>query len=111
MSIAEELAKKQLHYYNNHDLEGFLSAYHDDTKIYNIDGTLIMEGKEAMRQRYGERFKNPHLHAELVNRMVFGNKAIDHESVTTEPGGVPTQVAAIYEVEDELIKTVWFVRE
>ena len=110
MSIARELAEKQLECYNNHDLEGFLSAYHDDTKIYNIDGSLIMEGKEAMRERYGERFKNPHLHAELVNRMVFGNKAIDHERVTGI-GDTVTEVAAIYEVEGGLIKTVWFVRE
>ena len=111
MSIAEELAKKQLECYNNHDLEGFLSVYHDDTKIYNIDGTLIMEGKAAMRERYGERFKNPKLHARLVNRMVFGNKAIDHESVTVGDDNPPVQVAAIYEVEGELIKTDWFVRE
>jgi len=111
MSKAQELAKKQLECYNNHDLEGFLSAYHDDTKIYNVsDGALIMEGKEAMRQRYGELFKNKKVHAKLVNRMVFGNKAIDHESVTRGDGNPPTEVAAIYEVEDGLIKTVWFVR-
>jgi len=112
MNIAEEMAKKQLECYNNHDLEGFLSAYHDDTKVYNlIDGSLIMEGKEAMRARYGELFKNTDLHAKLVNRMVIGNKAIDHESVTRGDGNPPTQVAAIYEVVDGLIKTVWFVRE
>jgi len=111
MNIAEEMARKQLECYNNHDLEGFLSAYHDDTKIYNlIDGSLIMEGKGAMRERYGERFKNPNLHAKLVNRMVIGNKVIDHESVTGLGESPPTEVAAIYEVEDGLIKTVWFVR-
>ena len=113
MNIAEKMAQKQLDCYNNHDLEGFLSAYHDDTKIYNLaDGSLIMEGKEAMRERYGERFKNPDLHARLVNRIVIGDsKAIDHESVTGLGDGPPVQVAAIYEIVDELIKTVWFVRE
>lgn len=111
MNIAEKMAAKQLEHYNNHDLEGFLSAYHDDCKVYNVhDGALLMDGKEAMRIRYGELFAKKAVHAKLVNRMVFGNKAIDHESVTRGDGNPPTEVAAIYEVVDELIKTVWFVR-
>jgi len=112
MRTPEELVITQLDYYNKHDLEGFLSVFHDDTKIYNlIDGSLIMEGKEAMRQRYGERFSHPDLHAEIVNRIIIGNKVIDHESVTGAGNEKPVQVAAIYEIQGDFITTVWFVRE
>ena len=50
----------------------------------------------------------PDLHAELVNRMVFGNKVIDHERVHGV-GPVPQEVAAIYEVTPQGIAKVWFV--
>jgi hypothetical protein len=44
----------------------------------------------------------PHLHAELVNRMAFGNKVIDHERVTGLRE-TAKEVAAIYEVVNALI--------
>ena len=112
MSVAESLVKKQLMYYNNRDLEGFLTAFADDCKIYNLaDCSLIMDGKEAMRVRYAQRFLSPDLHAEIVNRIVIGNTVIDHESVTGIGKDAPMQVAAIYEIEGDFIKKVWFVRE
>lgn len=55
------------------------------------------------------RFHLPELHAKLINRMVFGNKVIDQELVTGIPGA-PMEAAAIYEVTEQGISKVCFVR-
>ncbi|MCL2874594.1 MAG: nuclear transport factor 2 family protein [Defluviitaleaceae bacterium] len=112
-TVAENIVQKQLDFYNNHDLEGFLSTYHNDTKIYNLgeENTLIMDGKEVMREKYAVRLSTPGLLSVVDKRIVVGNTVIDHEVVTMEGLNEPLKVAAIYEVEDGLIKTVWFVRE
>jgi hypothetical protein len=66
-------------------------------------------GKAAVSEHYRtNRFNLPALHAELVNRMVFGNKVIDQERVIGVQAE-PMQVAAIYEVTPAGIYKVWFV--
>lgn len=113
MNNAANIVQKQLEFYNAHDLEGFLSTYHEDVKIYNFgtENTLIMEGLETMREKYAVRLSTPGLHAVIDKRIVIGNTVIDHEIVTVDGQDKPTHVAAIYEVIDGLIKNVWFVRE
>ncbi|HSW82906.1 MAG TPA: hypothetical protein VLH12_05490, partial [Usitatibacter sp.] len=49
----------------------------------------------------------PNLHAEILSRIVMGNKVIDHERVSGI-GEKPLEAVAVYEVADGLIKTVWF---
>lgn len=108
----EEIVQKQLDFYNNHDLDGFISTYHEDIKIYNlIDNSIILEGKEFLREKYSERFQIFKVHAEIQNRMIIGNKVIDHEHVTTINTDIIVKAVAIYELEDALIKKVWFVFE
>jgi hypothetical protein len=104
-------AQRQLDAYNDRDLDRFVAEYTDDVVVYtlsNPEPTLV--GREALRQHYRDnRFNLPDLHAKLMNRMVFGNKVIDHEWVTGVPGA-PLDVAAIYEVTEQGISKVWFVR-
>jgi len=109
---AQELAQRQLDCYNAHDLEGFLATYAEDAKLYNLlDGTLIAEGREAMRERYRKRFEVDKVHAKLVNRMVIGSRVIDHEEVTLAGSDRVLQAAAIYETIEGLIRAAWFVNE
>ncbi|MBV8660360.1 MAG: nuclear transport factor 2 family protein [Burkholderiales bacterium] len=104
----EAAAQGQLDAYNARNLEAFMAFYADDVKLYRVPSTQpVIEGKAAFATFYGEqRFTLPELHAELVNRIVVGNKVIDHERVT----GVreqPFEVAVAYEVVDGLIRSVW----
>ena len=47
--MIEEIVQKQLDFYNNHDLEGFVSTYDDNIEIYNLDNNSIMlKGKEQL---------------------------------------------------------------
>ncbi|MBN2899887.1 MAG: nuclear transport factor 2 family protein [Clostridia bacterium] len=112
MDTALSVVQRQLDFYNANDLKGFVSTYHDDVAIYNIaDNTLMLQGKDALRLKYRERFEVQKVQAELVNRMVIGNKVIDHEHVSGIVKGEISKAVAIYEVEAALIKRVWFVFE
>jgi hypothetical protein len=67
-----------------------------------------MVGRAALGHFHGtQRFNLPRLHAELVRRIVAGNKVVDHERVTglTEEA---FDVAVVYEVLQGRITAVWF---
>ena len=103
-------AQRQLDAYNARDLTSFVAEYTDDVVVYRLPETaLFLVGKPALAEHYRRnRFNLAGLHAELVNRMTFGNKVIDQELVL----GVqeqPMEVAAIFEVTPAGISKVWFV--
>ncbi len=109
---AEQIVQKQLDYYNAHDIDGFISTYHPEIEIFNLfDGTSMIKGLEAMRTRYTERFQVSKAHAKLENRIVIGNKVIDHEHVTFADREGLVKAVAVYEVKEELINKVYFIYE
>lgn len=107
----EGFAQRQLDAYNARDLDRFVAEYTDDVQVFVLpDQNPISVGKAALAAHYRDnRFNLPELHAKLVNRMVFGNKVIDQEIVYGVPGA-PLDGAAIYEVTEQGISRVWFVR-
>lgn len=89
-----------------------MSTYHEDIEILSlVDDSLILKGMEALEVKYRERFEIQKVHAKLVNRMVIGNQVIDHEHVSGIRADEIVKAVAIYHVEDELIKKVWFLFE
>ncbi len=106
----EALAQRQLNAYNAHDLDAFVAVYAPDVEIRDLDGKIVVEGREPFRKLYAERFaRSPQLHCELVKRMVLGSFVIDEERVTGA-GPAPIHAAAIYEIKDGLIARVRFLR-
>jgi hypothetical protein len=105
-----DVVQKQLDDYNRRDLAAFVSNYSEGIEVYRLPAAEpAIVGKAAFAKVYETtRFNLPGLHAELVNRIAFGNKVIDHERVT----GIrdePIEVAAAYEVRDGLIVKAWFL--
>ncbi|WP_411767069.1 nuclear transport factor 2 family protein [Winogradskyella sp. A3E31] len=108
-SEAEAIVQKQLDAYNARDIDAFMATYTNNVKIFNFPNTLMSEGQAAMRPGYETFFKNtPDLHCEILERIVIGNKVIDHEYVTVN--GNTFKAVAIYEVENGLIAKVTFIR-
>ena len=103
-------AQRQLDAYNARDLTSFLREYADEVVVFRFPETKpFLSGKAALAEHYQKnRFNLTSLHAELVSRMVFGNKVIDQERVTGVQES-PMEVAAIYEVTPAGIAKVWFV--
>jgi hypothetical protein len=104
----EEIVQEQLEAYNARDLERFAATYADGITIYRLPALEpAIAGKARLREVYRARFASPGLHAEIVNRIVLGNKVIDHERVVgIKPE--PVEAVAAYEVADGLIRRVWF---
>lgn len=103
--------QRQLDAYNARDLAAFVAQYAEDVRVYRMPATEpALVGRAALADYYARnRFNIPTLHAELVNRMAFGNKVIDQELITGIGPG-PVGAAAVYEVRDGLIAAVWFFR-
>lgn len=104
----EAVVQRQVEAYNARDLERFLAAYSDDVRVYRPPAVEpAIDGKEAFSAFYAtQRFNCAGLHAEIVNRIVLGNKVIDHERIS----GLrekPFEVAVAYEVVDGLIRCMW----
>ena len=101
--------QRQLEAYNAHDLTRFVAEYADDVRVYRMPAAEpALAGKAAFAAHYANhRFNNKALHAEVVARIVSGNKVVDHERIT----GLGPQVVeaiAVYEVVGGVIRTVWF---
>ncbi|PAE38054.1 nuclear transport factor 2 family protein [Bacillus sp. 7884-1] len=110
MSI-ETVVEKQIECYNSQDIEGFASTYADNITVYTFpDNTITLRGKQALIERYTETFKKK-MFAEIKNRSIVGNKVIDWEIATNGLTRESTSLMAIYEIEDNLISKVWFIRE
>jgi len=99
----------QLDAYNARDLGRFMDWYADTVVVYRPPAAEpVLRGKAALAAHYAaKRFNLPNLHAALLNRMVVGNQVIDHERIVGV-GEHPVDAAAVYEVVDGLIQTVWF---
>lgn len=106
------LAQRQLDAYNRQNIDEFLDVYSNEVIVMNFPGDeVVYKGKEKMRERYSMLFRdNPNQHAELLSRIVKGNIVIDHEYVTGRSGGQEIKAIAMYEMQDNKIQKVWFVR-
>jgi len=103
-----ELIERQLEAYNARDLEAFCATYSPAIRIFRMPATEpAIVGMEKLREVYKARFSSAGLHADIVNRIVIGNKVIDHERVVGIEKN-PVEAVAVYEVADGLIQTVWF---
>ena len=105
---AADIVQRQVEAYNARDLDRFVATYADDIRIFRMPAAEpAISGKAQLAEAYRARFSVPALHADIVARIVLGNKVIDHERVR----GIrqhPIEALAIYEVSSDLIQPVWF---
>ena len=106
---AVEVVQRQLDAYNNHDLNGFLAAYSETVKTFRMPSNEpATAGKAQLAEFYStKRFNLPELKAEILGRMLLGNKVVDHERVWGLRSD-PVEVVAVYQVVRGLIECVWF---
>ncbi len=103
------LVQRQLNAYNARNLDAFLEPYAEDVELYTFPDKLLSKGKEAMRKTYAFFSQVPNLHCEITKRMIQGNTIIDHERVTGF-GNKPFEGVAVYQVEGNKIKKVYFIQ-
>lgn len=105
----ESLVQKQLDAYNARDIEAFVSHFHPEIEVFSFPAAKRkLQGHTALRKMYSKLFTDEKLHCHLVNRIVQGHFVIDREEVTFAHGP-KLQATAIYQIEDNLIRKVWFL--
>ena len=110
MATPLELVQHQLAAYNARDLERFLEVFSDDVEVTRLPGTgPSIVGKAAFGAFYAQnRFNRPDLYAEILNRMVLGNKVVDHERISGL-GPEPIEIIVTFAIEGGLIRRMWSI--
>ncbi|MFC5452339.1 nuclear transport factor 2 family protein [Paenibacillus aestuarii] len=110
--MGESVVQRQLQAYNEKNIDLFMACYSENIQIYDFPNTLTMEGQEAMRARYQTLFETyPHMEATVDKRIFHGKYVIDHEQITGRIEGAIVEAVAVYEIEDDIIIKVWFLRK
>ena len=109
---ASDIAQRQLDAYNRGDVEAFAAVFDEACVVRAFpSGEVLLEGREALRERYGRQFEAcPRLHARLLARVSHDAVVIDHEEVTGLDAERTVYAVAMYEIEGEHIRNVWFIR-
>lgn len=111
---AEQIVQENLDFYNNRNIEGFMSSFSEDIKMYNLgDPNPTVVGLDAVRKVYTALFeRSPKLHSNILKRIVIGNKVIDHESITGRNGNAGIlELVLIYEVNQQKINKITVIRK
>ena len=104
----EQIVQQNLNFYNQRDIDGFMSCLAEKIEIYNFgDNEPSLAGIGRVQAMYGDLFTNsPQLHSTILKRTIIGNKVIDHESIVGRNGSSEIiELVLIYEVKaDKIIK-------
>lgn len=104
-----EVVDRQIAAYNARSAEAFSATYAEDVHFFLMPNQkLAVRGRSALHSHYAANvFSREGLRAEVVSRLVLGNKVVDHE-VTHGLTPQPLESLVIYEVAEDLIQAVWF---
>jgi hypothetical protein len=82
--------------YHDHELDRCLAFYAPDVVVKRADGTIVMDGADAVRARYAKSMSDhPSLHYDIPNRIALGDYVIDEGRVTGYSPGGPDVVRAV----------------
>lgn len=104
-----EIVNKRMAFYNQHNFTEFIKLYAPNVEIYTYPNTLLATGTDNVTSIFKPKFIDKSIKVEIISQMFNGNYVINHEIVSEN--GIQTKYISIYEVKDDLIKSVKFVRD
>jgi uncharacterized protein (TIGR02246 family) len=111
-SEVEAVVQRGLDAWNKHDIEGALSVFSPDVKIYHFPDQLVPNSLDSIRARWTQRFaKDPKVHVTVSPRIVHNTLVIDHEIVSGLTNGKTRTADWIYEVDGGRIVRAWLLPE
>jgi hypothetical protein len=104
-----DVVDRQIEAYNARDSIEFAATYAEDVHVFFMPSLkLAVRGRSALQAHYSANvFTKDGLRAEVVARVVLGNKVVDHE-VVHGLAPQPLESLVVYEVAEDLIQAVWF---
>jgi hypothetical protein len=98
-SAAERVVRLQYDAYNRHDLEAFVAAHAPDVRFYRYPDSLVLDGRAAVRERFGRLFATaPKVHATVDARLTHGDIVVWQETATGMPAGKTNTAIFVWEV-------------
>jgi hypothetical protein len=111
-SEAERVVQRGLEAWNKHDIDGALSVFSPDVKVYRFPDHLVPNSLDSMRARWTQRFaQDPKVHVTVSPRIVHNRFVIDHEMVSGLSSGKTRTADWIYEVDGDRIVRAWLLPE
>lgn len=112
MAVKTQIIDRLVKAYNASDARAFANLFEDTAVVYEHPNQPTQKSREEIFDFYGKLFAEyPNNRTEVLHRIVIGNRIIDHERVKRNFDVEPFDVLTIYEIGNELIKRVDFVRE
>ena len=103
-----DAVKKRIHAFNNHDLNGYLAAHHENVKIYEFPDRSVGVGHAHLKRIFGYLLERGIGKIEVRYQVTIDNKVISEEHISFGAKDAET-IVAIYTVEDNLITSVYLV--
>jgi hypothetical protein len=105
-----EIVQEAIDAYHDHDLDRCLAYYAPDVVVKDAEGSILMDGAEAVRGRYAKSMAdNPNIRYDIPNRIALGDWVIDEERVTgfSKPGSPEVMRAVlVYRISGERIREI-----
>lgn len=98
--------------YNEKDIDAYLACFSPDVEVYNAAGVLMCKGKDKLRESFEVIFRNqPDARRKILERINSGNRIVEREQVAGINGTPEASVTSVYEMENGLIRTFYFVTD
>ncbi len=112
----EDVVQRQLVAYNARDVAAFAATYAEDVAIVRLpEGSPgAFNGQERLKQVYGKAFQErADLGVKIEKRIVQGPFVVDQETFVHrwDPAQRRPAATAVYQVENGLIRRVWFLND
>jgi len=94
--------------FNNHDLENYLSAHHENVQIYEFPDKPVGAGRSHLKRIFGPLLERNVGSIEVKHQVTIDNRVVSEElqSYGATPGET---VVVIYTVDDNLISSIYLV--
>ena len=105
---ALEAVKRRIDAFNDHDIDRYLAAHHEDVQIYEFPDRSIGVGRAHLQRIFGPLLEKGIGKTEVMHQVAVGNKIVSEEQ--TSFGATQSEnLVAIYTVTDGLISSVYLV--
>ena len=107
-----DMIVKAVRAYNAKDLDNYIACFSPEVEVYNASGVLMFKGADKLREHFEAFFQaNPHAKRKIIDRVVTGNKIVEREQLVGLKGAAEQSVTSIYELDNGLIKSFFFISE
>ncbi len=108
LSTPATVVQGQVDAFNQGNATAFASFYAENVEVFDLgpEAKPNLTGRQALLDRYEPMLRRYHPQAAILSRIETGDFVIDKER--TLAGGKSSEGVAIYQIEKQKIRRVWF---